>query len=131
MNRISATALAIALGAGTAALGQTTPAPSAPAGGTMHTESTTKHTGAGKNTKVKTETVIGTVKTYEAGKKITVTGPKDKDYDFDLDEKVAVSGAAVNVGDKVKVSYTKDDSGMKAVSIAPYSAKKTKTKKAA
>ena len=33
MNRISATALAIALGAGTAALGQTTPAPSAPAGG--------------------------------------------------------------------------------------------------
>ncbi|MEO8430448.1 MAG: hypothetical protein ABI592_02985 [Acidobacteriota bacterium] len=98
---------------------------------TMHSESTTKHTGPGPNTKVKTETVIGTVKTYEAGKKITVTGPKSKDYSFDLDETVTMSGSAVNAGDRVKVTYTKGDNGEKAVSIAPYTAKKVKVKKAA
>ena len=94
-----------------------------PPGGTMHVESTTKHKGPGPNTKVKTETVIGTVKTYDAGKKITVTGPKDKDYSFDLDENVSMAGTAINAGDRVKVTYTKGDSGQKATTIAPYKAK--------
>ena len=104
-----------------------------PAGGTMHSETTTKHTGPGPNTKVKTETVIGTVKTYEAGKKLTVTGPKNKDYSFDLDENVAMTGSAVNAGDRVKVTYTKGDNGQKALTVGPYTAKKKKmsVKKAA
>ena len=126
MKRISGLAIGIAFGAAAAMLGQTTPA--APAGGTMHTESTTKHTGEGKNTKMKTETVVGAVKTYEAGKKITVTGPKKKDYSFDLDENVSMAGGAVNVGDKVTVTYTKDNNGMKATTVAPY---KASTKKKA
>jgi hypothetical protein len=89
----------------------------------MHTESTTKHTGPGPNTKVKTEVVVGTVKTYEAGKKITVTGPKNKDYSFDLDDNVAFQGD-VAVGQRVKVTYTKTDGGDKITAVAPYAAHK-------
>jgi hypothetical protein len=131
MKRIQATAALIAFGAATLAIGQTastTPAP----GSTMHMESTTKEKGPGPNTKVKTEIVVGSVKTYEAGKKITVTGPKDKDYSFDLDENVTMQGSAVNVGDKVKVTYVKGDNGNKATIIGPAkAAKKTTVKKAA
>jgi hypothetical protein len=121
MKRIREVAIVLALGVAAAALGQTT-----------HTESTTKHKGPGPNTKVKTETVIGTVKAYDAGKKITVTGPKNKDYSFDLDENVSMAGTAINAGDRVKVTYTKGDSGQKATTIAPYTGKvstKTKTSK--
>jgi hypothetical protein len=100
-----------------------------PAGGSMATETTTKYKGPGPNTKVKTETVIGTVKDYQPGKKIVVVGPKDKDYSFDLDENAGVSGD-IAPGKKVKVSYTKTDSGQKVTTVAPYSAKK-KSKKAA
>ena len=130
MKRIRVTAaLIVAFGATAFAFGQTaTPVP----GATMHSESTTKHKGPGPNTKVKTEVVVGTVKTYEAGKKITVTGPKNKDYSFDLDENVSMSGPAVNVGDKVKVTYTKGDNGNKATIIGPAKmTKKTTVKKAA
>lgn len=84
----------------------------------IHSESTVKQTGPGPNTKVKTEVVIGTVKAYEAGKKITVTGPKDKDYSFDLDENVAFQGP-VAVGQRVKVTYTKTDAGDKITAVAP------------
>ena len=101
-------------------------------GGSMHSESVTKSKGPGPNTKTKTETVIGTVKTYEAGKKITVTGPKNKDYTFDLDENVAMKGTA-NVGDRVKVTYSKTDGGDKVTTIMPAStaSKSHKTKKTA
>ena len=85
----------------------------------MHMESTTKHTGPGPNTKVKTETVIGTVKEIDAGKKIVVTGPKNKDFKFDLDNNVGMKGS-VNVGDRVKVTYTKGDSGDKVTTVVPY-----------
>ena len=129
MKRISGIAIAACFALASAgAFAQTTP----PAGGTMHQETTTKHKGEGKNTKMKTETVIGTVKTYDAGKKITVTGPKNKDYSFDLDSNVAMSGT-INTGDKVKVTYTKGDDGNKVTTIAPYTGKthKKMTKKAA
>jgi RNA recognition motif-containing protein len=101
-------------------------------GGTMHVESTTKNKGPGPNTKVKTETVIGSVKEYEAGKKITVTGPKDKDYTFDLDENVAMKGS-INVGERVKVSYTRSDGGDKVTTVVAYPAAsaRKKTKKTA
>ena len=60
--------------------------------------------------KTKTETVVGTVKEYEAGKKIKVTGPNDKDFSFDLDKDVSMKGN-VAVGQRVKVEYTKGDMG--------------------
>jgi len=92
--------------------------PAAAAGPRVHSESTTKHTGPGPDSKVKTETVIGTIKTYEPGKKITVVGPKDKDYSFDLDENAAFKGD-VAVGQRVKVTYTKTDNGDKITSVMP------------
>ncbi len=100
-------------------------------GGTMHVESKTELKGPGPNTKVKTESVIGTVKEYQAGKKITVTGPKDKDYTFNLDENVAMKGS-VNVGERVNVSYTKADGGDRVTTVVAYpAAAKKKTKKTA
>src|SRR2546426_1077834 len=77
---------------------------------TAHTETKMKQTGPGPNVKVKTETVVGTVKEYEAGKKIKVTGPNNKDYSFDLDDGVSMKGP-VAVGQRVKVVYTKGDMG--------------------
>lgn len=85
----------------------------------VHTESTMKQTGPGADTKIKTETVIGMVKEYEPGKKIKVTGPKDKDFSFDLDENVGMKGP-VAVGERVKVTYTKTDSGQKVTTVEPY-----------
>ena len=74
------------------------------------------------------------VKEFESGKKIVVTGPKDKDFKFDLDDNVGTSGS-VNVGERVKVTYTKGDSGDKVTTVVPYptatSAKTKKTKKTA
>ena len=90
----------------------------------MHSESTVKHTGPGPDSKMKTEVVVGMVKAYEPGKKLTVTGPKDKDYSFDLDEKdnAVIMKEGVAVGQRVKVTYTKSDSGDKITAIAPYKA---------
>jgi hypothetical protein len=88
-----------------------------------HVETTTKREGPGPNTKSKTEVVIGTVKEYVAGDKITVEGPDDKDYSFDLDEQVTVKGAIVK-GQKVRVEYTKTEQGTEHVMIlAPVIAK--------
>ncbi len=129
MKRILAIAAAVSLcsvGAAVAQTQQTTP--QAPPGGTMETEHTTKHTGPGPNTKVKTQTVIGTVKEYDAGKKIVVTGPKKKDYSFDLDENAGVQGD-IAVGQKVTVTYTKSSGGQKVTTVAPYMAKKKKSSK--
>ena len=84
-----------------------------------HMESVSKEKGPAGSSKVKTEVVIGTVKTYEAGKKITVTGPKNKDYSFDLNEDVKIAGP-VSIGDRVKVTYTKGDSGERVTVLAPY-----------
>ena len=60
-----------------------------------HTETTTKQTGPGPDVKTKAETVTGTVKEYEAGKKIKLSGPADKTYSFDLDGNAEVNGAIV------------------------------------
>lgn len=87
----------------------------------VHSESTMKHTGPGPDTKMKTEVVVGTVKSYDPGKKLTVTGPKDKDFSFDLNEKdnAVLMKEGVAVGQRVKVTYTKTDSGDKITSVAP------------
>lgn len=84
-----------------------------------HTETTTKHTGAGPHTKMKTEWVSGTVKEYDAGKKIKIEGPGGKDYSFDLDDKdttVKINGT-IEVGQKAKVGYTKDAAGKEHVTV--------------
>ena len=127
MKRIFGATVVLAFAFGATAFAQSS-SPT-PATGSMHMESTTKHKGPGKNTKTKTEVVIGTVKTYDAGKKIVVTGPKDKEYSFDLDENVAMKGT-VNTGDKVKVTYTKSSGGEKVTTIAPYTGKTKKHKSA-
>lgn len=93
---------------------------------TMAQKTVTKHTGPGKNTKSKGMKVVGTVKTYDAGKKIVVTGPKNKDYSYDLDDKdmAATVDPAVAVGNKVTVKESTDDAGKKTLSVSPYVASK-------
>jgi uncharacterized OB-fold protein len=85
----------------------------------MHSESITKSSGPAATTKTKTETVIGVVKEYEAGKSIKVTGPKTKNYSFDLTDMVALK-TEVSVGERVKVTFTKSDNGDKATTIVAY-----------
>jgi hypothetical protein len=87
-----------------------------PAQEKTHTETTTKQTGAGPNVKSKTEWVTGTVKDYDAGKKIKVEGPGGKDYSFDLDENARVQGTIV-VGQPAKVGYSKGPDGVEKVSV--------------
>jgi hypothetical protein len=88
-----------------------------------HMETTTKHKAPGMDdTKIKTESVVGVVKKYEAGKKIVVTGPNNKDYSFDLDENASMTGP-VAVGDRVKVQYQKGDAGDRVKVVAPYKGK--------
>jgi ABC-type glycerol-3-phosphate transport system substrate-binding protein len=103
---ISAVALGLLLGAGGVA----------PAQQAQHTETTTKQTGPGPDSKTKSEWVIGTVKEYEAGKKIKVEGPGGKDYSFDLEESARVQGTIV-VGQKARVGYSKGDDGVERVTV--------------
>ena len=98
---------------------------------TAHTETKMKRTGPGPNVKVKTETVIGTVKEYEAGKRIKVTGPNDKDVSFDLDQNASIKGT-IAVGQRVKVEYTKGDMGNHVTVVSLMKGMKSKkTRKAA
>ena len=85
----------------------------------MHSESTMTESGPAGNTKTTTETVIGTVKEYEAGKSIKVTGPDAKDHSFDLTD-MAVLKTPVTVGERVKVTFTKSDGGSKATTIVAH-----------
>jgi hypothetical protein len=86
---------------------------------TVHTESKTKQTGPGPNTKIKSESVVGTVKEYEAGRKIKVSGPNDKVYAFDLDGAVKIAGA-VAVGQMARVDWTKENGKERVTVIAPF-----------
>ena len=83
----------------------------------------------GPDVKIKTETVVGTVKEFEPGKKIRVVGPKNKDYTFDLDQSVGMQGD-VSVGKRVKVEFTKSNDGTKHVTVVSMVSGR-KTKKAA
>jgi hypothetical protein len=82
-------------------------------------ESTTKQKRPGPDVKAKREVVIGTVKEYEAGKNITVVGPKGKDYSFDLEGRVAVKGT-ISPGETVKVEYTKSNGASRVVIVSPW-----------
>jgi hypothetical protein len=90
--------------------------PAVPAQDAAHTETTTKQTGPGPNTKTKSEWVIGTVKDYEAGKKIKIEGPGGKDFSFDLDENARVQGT-IMVGQKARVGYHKGTDGVERVTV--------------
>ncbi len=85
----------------------------------VHSESTVKESGPEGKTKTKTEVVIGILKQYEHGKKLTVSGPKSKDYSFDLDDHAVFKGS-IAVGERVKVTYTKTDSGQRVTTVEPY-----------
>jgi hypothetical protein len=88
-----------------------------------HTESVTKESGPGPDTKVKSEVVIGTIKEYEPGKSITVTGPGDKEHSFALDEGAGLQGTFA-VGDRVRVTYTKTSDGDKVTTVEPFRGRK-------
>ncbi|HET9793463.1 MAG TPA: hypothetical protein VFS34_03290 [Thermoanaerobaculia bacterium] len=124
-NWMALSAAAIFAVAYTAAAQTNTSETAATGGKTMAQTTETKHTGPGPNTKTKGKTVIGTVKTLDAGKKIVVTGPKNKDYSFDLDDKdmAATVDPAVAVGNKVKVVEATDDAGKKTLTVSPYTGK--------
>ena len=96
-----------------------TPADTAPK---SHMETTTKSSSPDGSDKARTETVVGTVKAYEAGKKLTVTGPKKKNYSFDLDQETSLTGA-VAIGDRVKVTYTKANGHKKVTVVSAYTGK--------
>lgn len=83
---------------------------------TMASRSKTVVHQPGPNVTTKTEVVVGTVKEYEAGNKIKVTGPNGKDYTFDLDKGVGLRGE-VAVGKRVKVEYTKRSDGADHVTV--------------
>ncbi len=108
MKRLATTALALLCAVGANAAAQTPEK--------VHSETTTKQTGPGPTVKTKGETVTGTVKEYEPGKKIKIIGPGDKDYSFDLDTNARVDGTIV-VGQAAKVSYFKNTDGTEHVSV--------------
>jgi hypothetical protein len=84
-----------------------------------HVETSNKQAVDGPDLKTKSEVVIGTVKEYEAGKKIKVVGPGDKDFTFDLDQGATVQGA-VAVGERVRVTFTKTSDGDRVTTVEPY-----------
>jgi hypothetical protein len=102
--------LGVCLAAGSLALAQDSPQTK------THTETTVKHSGSGDESKTKMESVVGTVKEYEAGKKIKISGPNDRTYSFDLDENASVRGTVV-VGQRAKVEYWKDSEGLERVAV--------------
>jgi ribosomal 50S subunit-recycling heat shock protein len=109
IKRIVGIAATACLLVGTQALAQTK----------VHTESKTKETGPGANTKIKGESVVGTVKEYEAGKKIKISGPNDRIYSFDLDGSVHVDGV-VTVGQMARVDSVKENGRDRVTVIAPF-----------
>ena len=108
MKRIIGTAIGVCLLAGSQAIAQ---APEKQAVETM-----TKQTGAGATLKSETQSVSGTVKEYEAGKKIKLSGPGDKSYAFDLGESARVEGSIV-VGQMATVKYNKGTDGKENVEV--------------
>ncbi len=97
-------------------------------GQALSVESTTKQKTSEGTIKTKTLTVTGIVKDYEAGKKLKVTGPKQKDYTFDIDENVAMKGT-VQIGGRVQVSYSKSNGGERVTTVVALPAASSKKPK--
>lgn len=86
----------------------------------VHSESTVKRSGPGEDTKTKKEVVVGTVKVYEPGKSLKVTGPNNKDYSYDLGDRVTLKGS-FSVGERVRVTSWKSTDGQKVTTVESYS----------
>jgi len=83
----------------------------------------TKTTTANRTAKTSTDTVVGKVESYEAGKsiKVTVPGKIVSTKSFDLDSKDATVNVApnINVGEWVSVVEKTDNNGHKTVTVKP------------
>jgi len=83
----------------------------------------TKTTTATKTAKTSSDTVVGKVESYEAGKsiKVTVPGAIVSTKSFDLDSKDATVSVAPNVkvGEWVSVVEKTDNDGHKTVTVKP------------
>ena len=65
-------------------------------------------------------TVVGTVKEYEAGKKIKVlVGKKTRSFTLDSKSMNTTVDPSVAVGTKVKIVESKDANGMKTLTVNP------------
>lgn len=86
----------------------------------VSTTETTVDTGEGDKT-TETQTVVGTVTAYEAGKKIEVLTGRGKKHDFDLDDKdtQVMVDPGVTVGNKVRLVQTVYDDGRTTINVAP------------
>ena len=76
----------------------------------------------GATLRTETQSVVGTVKEYEAGKSIKLSGPGDKSYSFDLRGDAKVDGTIV-VGQMATVRYTKGTDGIPFPRPAPRAAR--------
>jgi hypothetical protein len=72
--------------------------------------------------KYKGHTVVGTVKEYEAGKKIEVlVGKKTRSFTLDSKSVNTTVDPSVAVGTKVKIVESKDANGIKTLTVNPAS----------
>jgi hypothetical protein len=117
MNRkVFASVVLSGLLAGGAALAQTTTTTA------MEKTDEKKVTTADGTMKSKDHTVVGTVKTYEPGKKIKVlVGTKSRSFTLDSKSVNTTVDPAVAVGSKVKVVESKNAEGIKTLTITPQS----------
>lgn len=103
------------------------------ASGSTATESksTTKTKSPSGTTKTKSHSATGTVKEFESGKKLVVTTANKKNRSWDLDDKDTTYDvdSTIAVGSKVSVLEKTDADGKKSVSVSPYVAKKSKSRK--
>jgi hypothetical protein len=80
------------------------------------TETSTSGKGGGKT---ESETIIGTVTTFEPGRKITILTGDGKKHDYDLSEKdtSADVNSRVAVGSKVRLDSTKETTGHRSIRV--------------
>ena len=114
MNRnVFAGALSVLLLGGAAAVAQT---PS------MEKKDEKKVTTTEGTMKSSEHTVVGTVKSYTAGKKIKVlVGKKTRSFDLDSRSVSTSVDPSVAVGSKVKVIESRNAEGMKTITVNPAS----------
>jgi hypothetical protein len=114
MNRKAfASALSVLLLGGAAAMAQDKP---------MEKTDEKKVTTAEGTTKSTDHTVVGTVKTYDAGKKIKVlVGKKTRSFALDSASVRTTVDPAVAVGSKVRIVESKNADGIKTLNVSPAS----------
>ena len=89
---------------------------------TMESSKETKVTTTAGTTKSHSDTCIGTVKAYEAGKTLKVTvGKKTRSFPLDAAKTTVSMDPSVAVGQKVKVVKAKNADGTKSITVTPAS----------